>query len=277
MAEESGFSTVRVEVGGTELCIRRRDLSEQQQDDPAEEREEEETAVDPFLFDSDYSLEGFTGFMVWEGSYALLDLLRSGEVPLEGRRVLELGAGTGILGLSAAALGAHALITDLASVVEGSLAPNVARNGGGGAAPAGGAWPSAVAVGSRGGSARAAPLDWTLPLGDARQTVAGDPREADVVLAADTVWLLSLVDPFVSTLAAVLSGGRAEACYWAFRERAKATSEHFVSSAALLEAMARHGLRVELLRRLKHGVAEAPGKPGGDILVHRVTLAPRNQ
>lgn len=47
---------------------------------------------------------------------------------LDGRRVLDLGSGTGLAGLSAAAFGAHVLLTDLASVCEGVLRANIQRN-----------------------------------------------------------------------------------------------------------------------------------------------------
>ncbi len=173
---------------------------------------------DPYFFDSDYTIAGSTGFLLWEANWLLLRLMRGQLRPLlAGRRVLDLGSGTGLAGLAAAAgTGAHVLLTDLASVCSGLLRQNVQRNavngpaaaaaasaaasaaaaaagadgacgvqqgtGGGGPDAAGGPWPGAVAVG--GGSAAVMPLDWTEPLGPQVAAAGGtDPRDADVILA----------------------------------------------------------------------------------------------
>ena len=118
--------------------------------------------------------------------------------------MLELGAGTGLAGLAAAAAGAHVLLTDVPSIVTDALEPNIARNanparglvlgeGDSGARDPGG-WEDATAVGL--GTATATPLDWTVPL--AEQLVPSrDPRRAELVLAAECVWLEELVEPFV--------------------------------------------------------------------------------
>lgn len=167
---------------------------------------------DPYFFDSDYTIAGSTGFLLWEANWLLLRLMRGPLRPLlAGRRVLDLGSGTGLAGLAAAAgTGAHVLLTDLASVCSGLLRQNVQRNatagpaaaaaagaaavgvdgpgwvqqglGGYGGGAAGGPWPGAVAVGA--GSAAVMALDWTEPLGPQVAAAGGtDPRDADVILA----------------------------------------------------------------------------------------------
>jgi len=68
-----------------------------------------------------------SGMEIWAGSRVLARLLLSGEVLVEGRRVLELGCGLGLVGLAAARAGAQrAVLTDrdaeLLRAVEASAA-----------------------------------------------------------------------------------------------------------------------------------------------------------
>ena len=92
------------------------------------------------------------GLKTWSSSYVLAKKLHilSSHVPLSDMLpILELGAGTGLVGLAAAAAwSATVVLTDLPAIVQ-NLARNVTGNAG--------------IVSARGGSAIAGTLDWTQP------------------------------------------------------------------------------------------------------------------
>ena len=123
---------------------------------------------------------------VWECGVVLAMFLEwreaSGEAGLAGKRVLELGSGLGVAGLSAALLGASVVLTDLGDVVP-RTAERVAAH--------------ASLVADAGGAATTRALDWREP-GDV--AALGD---FDVVLAADAVYTEAALGPFVTTLDAV--------------------------------------------------------------------------
>jgi len=251
------------------VVVRRRDL------------EWGEDFVDPSFFDPGYSVAASTGHVMWEGSWALIRLLQSlPDAPqragggrlsclVRGRRVVELGAGTGLLGLCMAARGAHVLLTDVRPVVEDTLRGNVARNaggadGGGGATPGGGGWAGAVRVGE--GSARAATLDWTDPV-QAQCEGGNDPREAQVVVAAECIWLRDLLEPFLATALALMRGPARPPCLLCFRERAKEGSSVFQNLEQVLGAFRARGCLVAEFHR------EASREDAArEVLVFRITL-----
>ena len=84
---------------------------------------------------------------------------------IQGKRVLELGSGTGLAGLCAAVIGSDVIVSDLPTVTDYSLRPNIVKNAsadgtaGGGALLDGSAWPDARRVGS--GYVSCMALDWT--------------------------------------------------------------------------------------------------------------------
>lgn len=77
---------------------------------------------------------GTTGFSLWEASVAMLAALMAPSTELRqlfaGRRVLELGSGTGLGGIAVAALTAakSVLLTDIERVLDAYTVDNIARN-----------------------------------------------------------------------------------------------------------------------------------------------------
>ena len=69
-----------------------------------------------------------TGVNTWDGAVVLAKFFENNPEIVRGKRVLELGAGTGVAGLSTAVLGAaHVLLSDLGYVLP-NLRENVRKN-----------------------------------------------------------------------------------------------------------------------------------------------------
>lgn len=193
--------------------------------------EDEVDHIDCHLFDATYGLEAYTGFTVWDGTWCLISLLASKRIHTAGRRVLELGAGIGAVGLVAGAAGGRVILTDLPPVVVDMLEPNIRRN--------------TVSEGCIGtGTVLAHPLDWNEPVWCQQPALPENNLFAcDIILAADTVWLKSLVAPFASCVAELLHAPREAGlphreCYLAFQERATPDSVTFAHPSELLDALA---------------------------------------
>ncbi len=66
-----------------------------------------------------------TGFQVWEGARAVVKMLEDPEMPLaahiKGKRVLELGSGTGLAGLCASVIGGDVMLSGTPTSASGSL------------------------------------------------------------------------------------------------------------------------------------------------------------
>ncbi len=161
---------------------------------------------------------GATGRTLWDGAVLLASYIDVHPEAVRGLRVIELGAGQGLVGVAAALAGAAAVtLTDLEYALPGCRR-TVAANAAALAALPG---PPAVAV---------AALDWFAPPADASYTV---------ILAADVVWLTELVAPFVRTLAALCPHGGGQTVLLSYQRRGKD------ADAALWAELARHGFHVD--------------------------------
>jgi len=136
------------------------------------------------------AVDGDTGVSTWDGARKLAAHLVGNRALVEGRSVLELGAGTGVSGLAAALCGAReVLLTDLdyslpqlRANTEATLNNSTSNSGKG--------W----------GAVNVRLLDWS----DATTY----PSETwDVVLAADVAWLDHLVEPLVAAVRGTVRAG----------------------------------------------------------------------
>lgn len=171
---------------------------------------EEDTAVDPFFFDSGYTLAGRTGFQIWAGARLLLESL---VWPLESDsprlvywqqrvhatcNIIELGAGVGLVGMSLAGQGGHVLVTDLPTLVTNAILPNQQRNQKDSAASLScPVWLSGAVPMGRGWLG-ATPLDWTKSVHE--QLSEEQRQDLDLILASDCVWLVSMLDAILDTV-----------------------------------------------------------------------------
>jgi predicted nicotinamide N-methyase len=124
------------------------------------------------------------GLKTWASSYILAKRLHKFDLASLGvganPRVLELGSGTGLVGLAMAGLGADVVLTDLPSIHD-----NLARN----------AKDNCEAIEQSGGSTRTGILDWTNPAscqlftdGSATETLHADTIKFPLILAADALY-----------------------------------------------------------------------------------------
>jgi predicted nicotinamide N-methyase len=133
------------------------------------------------------------GLKTWAASYLLAKRLSLVKDQLPSRNantpILELGAGTGLVGLAASAIfGSQMLLTDLPAIV-----PNLHRN----------VQVNASTTAQYGGSAQVAVLDWSNPaeLTYGNPPAPAEPHSFELILAADPIYSPSHPEMLVNTIA----------------------------------------------------------------------------
>lgn len=170
---------------------------ENENDLPVNGTEDESAFVDVSIHEPALT-EDNLGLKTWASSYVLAKMWCTLQPSLPSSitktsttsNILELGAGTGLVGMAAAAvLSANVLLTDLPDIVP-NLTHNISAN--------------AAAITAKGGSARAAILDWTVPekIVYPPQTLseAEDPNRSELVAEVESSKypLVMAADPIYS-------------------------------------------------------------------------------
>jgi hypothetical protein len=132
-------------------------------------------------------------------------------------------------------------------------------------------WAGAAPVGK--GSAAALALDWTRPTAE-HATDAIDPSDAEIILAAECIWLEELIDPFVGTVAHLLKGKNNPKCITMFRDRAKDDSETFVPMTEVVARFRAIGCKVEQIGEIaprKQDLRKTSISPDRMVLIYEIT------
>ena len=147
---------------------------------------------------SEEEIDGDTGLTIWDGSILLAKTLETSlDEPLKNKNVLELGSGVGVVGISAAALGANVVLTDL-EYTRNQIEANMQR--------ARALWGDKIR-----GKMHFKKLDWTTDFEfymhnttvnntDVKQQSFLYYEHFDYILGADIVWLEPLIMPLIRML-----------------------------------------------------------------------------
>lgn len=180
-------------------------------------------SVDPFFFDSGYTSAGRTGFQIWAGSRLILEALgypQPSDHPIlvslqrrvtKGAKVIELGSGVGLVGTFLAAMGAEVILTDLSTLVDNAIQSNIVLNEMKDEIhtkdnPKWMEDSNAVRIGY--GWAGVKALDWSHPVH--QQLPINMYNDIDFIIASDCVWLSSMLNSLLDTVASVFEASRKE-------------------------------------------------------------------
>mmetsp|Transcript_7032 Transcript_7032/g.21412 ORF Transcript_7032/g.21412 Transcript_7032/m.21412 type:complete len:406 (+) Transcript_7032:149-1366(+) len=133
------------------------------------------------------------GQTAWDGGMVLAKYIEHavemGSLCLQGKTVLDLGSGTGLVGLVCAVLGANVILTDLPGPVTSLMQKNRDRN----------------AHLYEAGAVDVMSLDWMKP-SDVDDVLKRHPK-IDLIIAAECIYIEPLVLPLVNTLKLSAQGG----------------------------------------------------------------------
>lgn len=177
---------------------------------------------------------GGDGDIVWRGAYVTATELVGRRAEVRGKRVVELGAGSGLLGALCAHFGAHAVITDGDQAEMPVLGENAER------------FRDELSLG---GTLAAGYLEWGLKgLEEAEAQPGGGAAPLrrggfDLVIGSDIVYIPEFIDALAESIALLLAdSGEALIANTAVATR----TSHAEARAQFLAALEKTGLRVEL-------------------------------
>jgi predicted nicotinamide N-methyase len=231
---------------------------------------DDDYTVDPHFFDEGYSMAGKTGFKVWTGSRLLVETLiwphsndceRLREIQnilRKGAKVVELGAGVGVVGTYLAASGSQVLITDLPTLVENAIDDNLERNkditlddndnaNNCNSCPK---WlrPHGFKLGR--GWVNSSAIDWAHPLED--QLTEEQSTCVDFIVASDVVFLKEMLNYLFDTVAALFESSIASSPSFilSFQRRDAKDGEEskaFTTVNGILQAVQDRGWKLDCL------------------------------
>eukprot|EP00892_Ulva_mutabilis_P002281 jgi/Ulvmu1/12053/UM083_0066.1 len=224
MSSSSSLCVERHQFGVELVCIQFRHV--------------DEDGVNPHLFDEDFSPAVSTGLSkVWGGTHALLRFLQSTEsAHMEGRAVLELGAGLGLVGICAAFRGCHVLLTDVSSVTA-MTKRNIQANrhaAGNSVDVMVSPWRDADRVGR--GSAACMDLNWWKDAHKQANSNGQDLSNTAFIIACEVIWLQELLQPYVKTLAYLLHCENRPVCYMSYTVRGTERSTVFTDESRVRQS-----------------------------------------
>lgn len=181
---------------------------------------DEDYTIDPNFFDQGYSMAGKTGFKVWSGSRILIESLTWPQPDSDcskltvlqnritaGARIIELGAGVGLVGTYLSAVGAQVLVTDLPTLVENAIDVNLLRNKSTTRGETCPAWLEPDGYKIKNGWANSASLDWTCPLDE--QLAQNQSQSVDLIVASDVIFLVEMLHSLLDIVAAIFHASAA--------------------------------------------------------------------
>ena len=156
-----------------------------------------------------------TGLNVWDGALLLAYYLQSNAASVvDGKTIVELGSGCGLVGIAAAVLGAREVIlTDLSYTLP-LLRGNIEYN--------------RHVVSEKCERIECIECDWFKASSIKKFPSFGTNSSIDIILAADCVWLEELVKPFLGTLSRLCSNRECKILI-SYQRRGKEVHDKFIS------------------------------------------------